>query len=114
VFFSTDVMVRHQKVQVCSFAIFSPVFNNQNTKVLVLQSGPCSFLETLDHFLNLLLRWLVSRRKGNHSRGIGIFVSQTVHQPDKKYRVPSPHDHLLSGSFFQQISRRFLSRSPRP
>ena len=111
---STNVMPCYQKMQVRPFAIFFAMFDDQNTKVLVLQSGPCRRLETLDHFLNLFFGRPVLRRESNHSRRIRIFVFQPVHQVGKKYRVPPPHDHLLIGSFPQQISHRLLSRSPRP
>jgi hypothetical protein len=73
-FFSTDVMVHHQKVQVRPFAIFPAMLYHQNAKVIVLQSGPCRPLKILDDFLDLLLRRLVLRCKSNHSRRIGILV----------------------------------------
>ena len=108
------MIVRNKKMQVRPSAIFSPVLNHQNTKVLVLQSGPCRPLESLNDFLNLFFGWLVLWRKCNHGRGIGICVLQTVHQVGKKYRLPPPHNHLFGLSFFQQISHRFLPRPPRP
>jgi len=35
-FFSTDVMVHYQKVQVRPFAVFPAVFNHQNAKIIIL------------------------------------------------------------------------------
>jgi hypothetical protein len=99
VFFSTDVMIHHQKVQVRPFAVFPAMFDNKGAKIIILQSGPCRPLESLDDFLNLFVGRLVLRCKGNHGRRIGIFVPQTVRQARKKYRVPPPHDHLFIGSF---------------
>ena len=101
-------------MQVRPFSIFPAVLYHQNAKIIVLQSGPCRPLEALDDFFDLFFRRLVLRRKGNHRRRVGMFVSQTVHQVGKKYRVPPPHDHLFVRSLPQQISRRFLARPPRP
>jgi hypothetical protein len=66
-------------MQVRPFSILLSVLYDQNAKVLFPQSGPCRRLEALDDFLNLFFRRPVLRRKGNHGRGIGIFVAQTVH-----------------------------------
>jgi hypothetical protein len=107
-------MPRHQKMQVRPFSVFLSVLYDQNAKVLVAQSGPCRQLEALDHFLNLFFGRPVFRRKCDHRRSVRICVIQAVHQVRKKYRVTPPHDHLFVRSFLQQISRRFLSRSPHP
>jgi hypothetical protein len=64
------------------------MFDDQNAKVHVLQSSPCRPLEALNDFFDLFFRRLVLRRKGNHGRRVRMFISQTVHQVGKKYRVP--------------------------
>jgi len=114
VFFSTDMIVRNKKMQVRPFSVFSPMFDDENTKVLVAQSGPCRPLKVLDDFFNLLLCRLVLRPKSNHGRRVTIFVVQTVRQVGKKYRLPPSHDYLFGLSFPQKIFRRFLPRPPRP
>jgi hypothetical protein len=111
-FFSANMIVGHQKMQMRPFAIFSAVFNHENAKVIALQSGPCRLLKSLNYFCNLLLRRLVFRSKGNHGRRVRVRVIQTVNQVSKKHRITPPHDDIFGRSFPQQISHRSLPRSP--
>jgi hypothetical protein len=53
-------------MQVRPFSVFSPMFDDQNGKVIVLQSGPCRLLKILDDFLDLLVGWFVLGRKCDH------------------------------------------------